>query len=163
MTNLTSAIRLNVPRSANGKRESWQNGVYTRQTNTYFSQGNHTLDELMAMIDDGFVATNAAGGMEDPKGMGIQVGIQYLREVKNGKFTGKIFKGPSGGDIQLTGYVPDVLNSIVAKSKIEFETQNPDQAKHPKNDCGGCGKYHKEVVFAGCGGPYMLLDNVILG
>ena len=48
MTNLTSAIRLGVPRTANGKRESWANGVYTRQTNTYFSAGNKTLDELMS-------------------------------------------------------------------------------------------------------------------
>jgi TldD protein len=118
---------------------------------------------MIAMIDDGFFATNAAGGMEDPKGMGIQVGIQYLKEVKNGKFTGRIFKGPAGGDIQLTGYVPDVLNSILAKSKIEFDSDAPDTAKHPVNDCGGCGKYHKELVFAGCGGTYMLLDQMTLG
>lgn len=163
MTNLTSALRLGIPRSANGKRESWQNGVYTRQTNTYFTPGDKTLDELVAMIDDGFVAMNAAGGMEDPKGMGIQVGIQFLKEVKNGKYTGRVFKGPAGGDIQLTGYVPDVLDSIVAKSKIEFDKSSPDSVQHPFNDCGGCGKYHKELVYAGCGGPYMLLKNVILG
>lgn len=163
MTNLTSAIRLGVPRTANGKRESWANGVYTRQTNTYFSAGNRTLEQLMTELGDGFLATHAAGGMEDPKGMGIQVGIAYLQEVKDGKLTGRIFKGPAGGDIQLTGYTPDVLNSIIAKSKIEFENSGPDQAKHPWNDAGGCGKYHKEFVFAGCGGPYMLLDQVILG
>jgi len=163
MTNLTSAIRLGVPRTANGKRESWANGVYTRQTNTYFSPGDKTLDQLMTDLGDGFLATHVAGGMEDPKGMGIQVGIAYLQEVKGGKLTGRVFKGPAGGDIQLTGYTPDVLNSIVAKSKIEFETGGPDQAKHPWNDAGGCGKYHKEIVFAGCGGPYILLDQVILG
>lgn len=163
MTNLTSAIRLGVPRSSNGKRESWQNGVYTRQTNTYFSAGDKTVAELVAMIDYGFVGMNAAGGMEDPKGMGIQVGVQYLKEVKDGKYTGKIFKGPAGGDIQITGYVPDVLNSIVAKSKIEANTSTPDTVKHPFNDCGGCGKYHKEIVYAGCGGPHMLLKNQILG
>lgn len=163
MTNLTSALRLGIPRSSNGKRESWQNGVYTRQTNTYFSPGDKTFDELLAMIDYGFVATNAAGGMEDPKGMGIQVGVQYLKEVKNGKYTGKAFKGPSGGDIQITGYVPDVLDSIVAKSKIEAEASTPDKARHPYNDCGGCGKYHKEIVYAGCGGPYMLLKDQIVG
>lgn len=163
MTNLTSAIRLGVDRSANGKRESWQNGVYTRQTNTYFSAGDKTLDELMVLLGDGYVALNAAGGMEDPKGMGIQVGIQYLKEVKGGKFTGKIVIGPAGGDIQLTGYVPDVLNSIVAKSKIEAEKTEKDKATHPFNDCGGCGKYHKEIVYAGCGGPYMLLKDMILG
>jgi TldD protein len=163
MTNLTSAIRLGVPRTANGKRESWANGVYTRQTNTYFSPGDRTLDQLMTELGDGFLATHCAGGMEDPKGMGIQVGIAYLQEVKDGKLTGRVFKGPAGGDIQLTGYTPDVLNSIVAKSKIECESNSPDQAKHPWNDAGGCGKYHKELVFAGCGGPYMLLDQVILG
>jgi TldD protein len=163
MTNLTSALRLGIPRSANGKRESWQNGVYTRQTNTYFSPGNSTFDELMAMIDYGFVAMNAAGGMEDPKGMGIQVGVQYLKEVKNGKYTGKFYKGPAGGDIQITGYVPDVLNAIVGKSKIEAHKAGADTVKHPLNDCGGCGKYHKEIVYAGCGGPHMLLKDQILG
>jgi TldD protein len=163
MTNLTSALRLGIPRTANGKRESWANGVYTRQTNTYFSAGDKTLDELMTDLKDGFLATHPAGGMEDPKGMGIQVGISFLQEVKSGKLTGRVFKGPAGGDIQMTGYTPDVLNQIVAKSKIEYDSKSPDKAKHPFNDAGGCGKYHKELVFAGCGGPYVLLDHVILG
>jgi TldD protein len=163
MTNLTSAIRLGVPRTANGKRESWANGVYTRQTNTYFSAGDLTLDEIMRQLGDGFLANQVAGGMEDPKGMGIQVGIQYLQEVKGGKLTGRVFKGPAGGDIQMTGYTPDVLSAIVAKTKIECQTKEPDRARHPFNDVGGCGKYHKELVHAGCGGPYMLLDPVILG
>jgi TldD protein len=163
MTNLTSAIRLGVPRTANGKRESWANGVYTRQTNTYFSAGDKTLDQLMDQMGDGFMALHPAGGMEDPKGMGIQVGISFLQEVKGGKLTGRVFKGPAGGDIQMTGYTPDVLNSILDKSKIEAETSAPDQARFPFNDPGGCGKYHKEFVFAGCGGPYLLLDQVILG
>jgi TldD protein len=163
MTNLTSAIRLGVPRTANGKRESWANGVYTRQTNTYFSPGKKTYNQLMVDLKDGFLALHPAGGMEDPKGMGIQVGISYLQEVKNGKLTGRVFKGPAGGDIQMTGYTPDVLNQIVDKSKIEFDSELPDRAKHPFNDAGGCGKYHKELVFAGCGGPFVLLDQVILG
>lgn len=155
MTNLTSALRLSVPRTANGKRESWANGVYTRQTNTYFSPGDRTYEDLLASIDDGFLATHPAGGMEDPKGMGIQVGISYLQEVKKGRLTGRVLKGPAGGDIQMTGYTPDILNSIVGKSKVD--------GKHPYNDAGGCGKYHKEFVFAGCGGPYLLLDHVTLG
>jgi TldD protein len=140
MTNLTSAIRLGVPRTANGKRESWANGVYTRQTNTYFSPGTQTLSQLMEDLKDGFLAMHPAGGMEDPKGMGIQVGISYLQEVKNGKLTGRVFKGPAGGDIQMTGYTPDVLNQIVGKSKIEFDSDSPDNAKYPFNDAGGCGK-----------------------
>ena len=163
MTNLTSALRLGIPRTANGKRESWANGVYTRQTNTYFSPGTKTFEEMLAELKDGFLALHPAGGMEDPKGMGIQVGIAFLEEVIDGKRTGKFLKGPAGGDIQMTGYTPDILNSILAKSKIEAESKDPDKVKHPFNDTGGCGKYHKEFVYAGCGGPYVLLDQVILG
>jgi hypothetical protein len=115
------------------------------------------------MMKDGFVATNSAGGMEDPKGMGIQVGVQFLKEVKDAKYTGRVFKGPAGGDIQFTGFVPEVLDSIVAKSKIEYESADADSAVHPHNDVGGCGKYHKEFVNAGCGGPYMLFKDIVLG
>ncbi|MGE4108500.1 MAG: TldD/PmbA family protein [Bacteriovoracia bacterium] len=163
MTNLTSAVRLGVPRTANGKRESWASGVYTRQTNTYFSPGEETYGQLLAQIEDGFLAVRPAGGMEDPKGMGIQVGMAYVKEVKGGKLTGRFFKGPTGGEIQMTGYTPEVLNSILGKSKIEAERAGPDQARFPYNDAGGCGKYHKELVFAGSGGPYMLMDQVVLG
>jgi TldD protein len=163
MTHLTSAIRLGIPRTANGKRESWSSGVYTRQTNTYFSPGSYTLQELIGKLGNGYIATQSAGGMEDPKGMGIQVGIAWLQEVKDGKLTGRVFRGPAGGDVQFTGYVPDVLQSIVAKSKIDAESLELDRSQFPPNDAGGCGKYHKEYVHAGCGGPWMLLDSVRLG
>jgi predicted Zn-dependent protease len=163
MTNLTSALRLGVPRTANGKRENWSRGVYTRQTNTYFSEGELTLEELMSQVDYGFLGMNAAGGMEDPKGMGIQVGIAYLEEIVNGELTGKVFRGPGGGAVQMTGYTPDYLNAILGKTKIEANRSGEDKAKHPLNKVGGCGKYHKEIVVAGSGGPYMLVDSVLLG
>ena len=100
--------------------------------------------------------------MEDPKGMGIQVGIAYLEEIKNGMLTGRIFKGPNGGGVQMTGYVPDYLNSILDKTKIEAFQSGKDSAVEPRNDVGGCGKYHKEGVAAGCGGTYLLVDNAFL-
>lgn len=163
MTHLISSLRLNVPRTANGKRENWTHGVYTRQTNTYFEPGDKTLEEMLSEIDYGFLATTPFGGMEDPKGMGIQVGMAYVEEIKDGKLTGKSFVAPNGGAIQMTGYVPDYLNRILAVSKIDFNSKDPDKSCHPWNEVGGCGKYHKEYVVAGCGGPYLLVDNVLLG
>ena len=62
----------------------------------------------------------------------------------------------------MTGYVPDYLNAILAKSKIEAHQEEMDESTHPWNEVGGCGKYHKEFVVAGCGGPYMLIDGVLL-
>lgn len=163
MTDLTSAFRLGVERSANGKREDFSHGMYSRQTNTYFEAGNDTYEELMAKMGDGFLASECFGGMEDPKGMGIQVGVQFLEEVKDGKLTGNTFVAPNGGAVQMTGNVPEYLNSILGASKIEAFSKDKDQSKHPWNEVGGCGKYHKEYVKAGCGGVYLLLDQVNLG
>ena len=163
MTNLTSALRLQVPRTANGKREAWSHGVYTRQTNTYFSQGEDTFEDMLKSVDYGFLAIYPHGGMEDPKGMGIQVGITVLEEIKDGELTGKYFRGPKGGAIQMTGYTPDYLNSIEKKSKIDAHIIEKDSSKHPLNKPGGCGKYHKEIVDAGSGGPFLLVNNVLVG
>jgi TldD protein len=157
MTDLTSAIRLNVPRTANGKRESWRRPLMTRQTNTYFTAGDKTVDELIGMVDDGFLARWASGGMEDPKGGSLTAGTSYLEEIKNGKLTGEIYLGPSGGHVELSDPVFTLLDRIVAKSKSAHEDNIPD------NKLGGCGKYHKEGVAAGCGGPFILWDSITCG
>ncbi len=163
MTSLSAAIHLDVPRTANGKRENWSHGVYTRQTNTYFEEGLLSFEEIIAKVDYGFLASYPFGGMEDPKAMGIQVGIAFLEEIRDGRLTGRSFKAPNGGAIQMTGYVPDYLKSIIAKTKIDaFSSEKDDSLKHPWNEVGGCGKYHKELVQAGCGGTYLLIDNALL-
>ena len=61
------------------------------------------------------------------------------REIKDGKFTGKVFS-----PIVLTGYVPDLLKSISMMSdKCELA------------GTGYCGKGHKEWVKVSDGGPYI--------
>jgi predicted Zn-dependent protease len=157
MTDLTSAQKLNVERTANGKRESWRRPLMSRQTNTYFTPGDKSLDELIAMVDDGFLAVNPYGGMEDPKGGSLTVGAAYFEEIKQGVLTGKKFLGPAGGHIEITDTVFDILDRIVAKSKVD------DDHQLPKTLLGGCGKYHKELVDAGVGGPYILWQSVACG
>jgi predicted Zn-dependent protease len=157
MTDLTSALKLNVPRTANGKRESWRRPLMTRQTNTYFTPGDKTLEELIGMVGEGYLAMWASGGMEDPKGGSLTAGTAYLEEIKDGKLTGEIYLGPSGGHVELSDPVFTLLNKIVAKSKSVHEKNVPE------NKFGGCGKYHKEGVPAGCGGPYILWENINCG
>ena len=96
MNDLMSAWRTGSDRQSNGKRESWRRPIMARQTNTYFTPGNHTFDELLSMIDYGFVADQAHGGMEDPKGMRLTAGTEFLREVRDGAFTGRGFLRPTG-------------------------------------------------------------------
>jgi predicted Zn-dependent protease len=157
MTDLTSATKLNVPRTANGKRESWRRPLMARQTNTYFTAGDKTVDELIGMVDDGYLARWASGGMEDPKGGSLTAGTSYLEEIKDGKLTGEIYLGPSGGHVELSDPVFTLLDRIVAKSKSAHDDNVPD------NKLGGCGKYHKEGVPAGCGGPFILWESITCG
>lgn len=157
MTDLTASLKLNVPRTANGKRESWRRPLMTRQTNTYFTPGDKTLEELIGMVKDGFLAKWASGGMEDPKGGSLTAGTAYLEEIKDGKLTGVLYLGPSGGHVELSDPVFTLLDRIVAKSKSVHKNNIPE------NKFGGCGKYHKEGVPAGCGGPFILWDSINCG
>jgi predicted Zn-dependent protease len=163
MSSLVGDINGPAARQSNGKRESWKRPLMPRQTNTYFTAGDKTLNELAELCGNGFIAEHAHGGMEDPKGMGLTAGTEYLEEVKNGKRTGKLFFGPQGGHIELSDPVPRLLNSILAKSVISEEDPLNENGSEPINKWGGCGKYHKEGVEAGCGGPWILWEGITCG
>jgi TldD protein len=137
INDLQSAIFLGVNPTGNGRRESYERKAYTRMTNTYFEAGNDTLEDMIASIDYGILLENGSSGMEDPKNWGIQCMVNIGREIKNGKLTGKIFS-----PICLSGYVPDLLNSI---SMISDDLH--------LSGCGYCGKGYKEWVKVSDGGP----------
>ena len=140
LTDLRSATVLNMPRSANGRRESFERKVYSRMSNTFFATGDTSFEEMLASLDDGLYLKKSSSGMEDPKGWGIQVGINLAREVKNGRFTEKIYS-----PMTMTGYIPDLLNSI---------TQVGDTLGFMGGG-GSCGKGHKEMVRVSAGGPHL--------
>jgi len=138
ITDLYSATRLGIPRSANGRRESVQRKAYARMSNTFFAAGASTLDELISGLDDGLLVCRALNGMEDPKGWGIQIWSNFAREIKHGRLTGTVYS-----PIALTGYVPDLLADVSGISDtIEWSS-------------GSCGKGWKEIVPVGSGGPYL--------
>ncbi len=139
MCDALSAARLGVKPTGNGRRESYERKAYTRMTNTYFQGGEHTPEEMIASIEDGFLLECPSSGMEDPKNWGIQCMVTTAKEIKNGKLTGKIYS-----PIVLTGYVPDLLKSVTMMGRaVELA------------GCGHCGKGHKEWVKVSDGGPYM--------
>ena len=140
ITDLHSATVCNIPRSPNGRRQDFSRKTYVRMSNTFFGRGNTPVADLFKQVEDGIYLEKVSSGMEDPKGWGIQVTCQYGHEVKNGEFTGRMF-APVG----ITGFVPEVLNSITAVG----------------NDLilggGTCGKGHKELVPVSDGGPHLLM------
>ena len=134
-----TALSLKTKSTGNGRRENFERKAYTRMTNTFFEGGNDKVEDMIASIEYGFMLENATCGMEDPKNWGIQCMVNVAREIKDGKFTGKIFS-----PIVLSGYVPDLLKSI---SMMSGEVK--------LGGGGFCGKGHKEWVKVSDGGPYI--------
>jgi TldD protein len=140
ITDFYSATALDIPRSANGRRQDYSRKAYARMSNTYFDAGTSTLEEMLAQVDHGIYLDKWSSGMEDPQGWGIQVTCHYGHEIKGGRITDRVFS-----PIGISGYVPDVLQSISAVST------------GLSLDAGTCGKGHKESVPVASGGPHLLL------
>jgi TldD protein len=139
LTDLASAHKLRLPRSANGRRESYARKAYARMTNTFFANGDNSPEEMIASVKNGLYLRHATNGMEDPQAWGIQVEGLWAEEIKNGKLTGKVYS-----PVIMTGFVPELLKSISMVG----------------NDCfisglGMCGKGHKEWVKNTTGGPHL--------
>lgn len=140
ISDLFSSHSLGAARSANGRRESFEHKIYTRMSNTFFGRGDTPVRDMIASVDHGVYLQHSSSGMEDPKGWGMQVTSHYGEEIRNGKFTGRIF-----APIGITGYVPDILQSVSAVGD-DFDLSG-----------GTCGKGHKEWVPVSSGGPHLKL------
>ena len=141
LSDLFSAHSLHIPRSANGRRESFERKVYARMSNTFFARGDTPIQQMIESVERGIYLHQTSSGMEDPKGWGMQVTSHYGQEILNGKTTGRLF-APVG----ITGYVPDILESISAVGD-DFALS-----------AGTCGKGHKEWVPISSGGPHLKLE-----
>ena len=108
-------------------------------TNTYFEKGTSKLEDMIKSIKHGYYLAETNNGMEDPKNWQIQCTAEYGLEIKDGKFTGNIVS-----PVVISGYVPDVLESISMVSD-EFRLDG----------AGYCGKGHKEWVRVCDGGPHL--------
>lgn len=134
-----SSLQLHYPTTGNGKRESYKRKAYCRMTNTFFEGRGDKLEDMIQSIDHGYLLEGAHSGMEDPKNWGIQCVANKGREIKDGKLTGKVVS-----PVYLTGYVPDLLDSISAMSDgLEM------------SGSGYCGKGWKEWVKVSTGGTYI--------
>ncbi|MCX5775928.1 MAG: TldD/PmbA family protein [Firmicutes bacterium] len=133
----TSALQLGVKPTGNGRRQEFSHKTYTRMTNTYFEAGKSTLDEMIKSVEYGYYIAKTNNGMEDPKNWGIQCAALYGKEIKNGKFTGKMIS-----PVVMSGFVLDLLKSITMIS-----------GDFTLSGSGHCGKGYKEWVRVSDGGP----------
>ena len=139
ISDVIAANELKTKATGNSRRESPYRKAYTRMTNTFFEPGKDKLEDMIKSVKHGYMLFETNNGMEDPKNWNIQCVAEYGKEIKNGKFTGKIVS-----PVVMSGYVPDLLMSISAVSD-DFTIIG----------AGHCGKGHKEWVPVSDGGPYL--------
>ncbi|MCA9729677.1 MAG: TldD/PmbA family protein, partial [Candidatus Eisenbacteria bacterium] len=138
LTDLFSSGATGIRRTGNGRRQSFGNKAYARMSNTFFGPGDMAPGEMLASLEHGIHLAGFQSGIEDPHGWGIQFTCNRGYEIKNGRRTGRVFS-PVG----VTGYVPDILNSISQVGNMV--------RLHP----GTCGKGYKEYVPVAAGGPHL--------
>lgn len=139
ISDLLSAMRLGTKPTGNGKRESFERKAYSRMTNTFFAPGKDKLEDMISSVKHGYLLEKMSSGMEDPKNWGIQCWILYGKEIRDGKVTDRVV-----APVLMTGYVPDLLQSIsMVSGELEL------------SGTGACGKGYKEFVKVSSGGPYI--------
>ena len=65
MQDRLNAKLMGVPRTGNGRRESYAHLPMPRMTNTYMLPGDYAAEEIIASVDKGIYAVNFGGGQVD--------------------------------------------------------------------------------------------------
>jgi TldD protein len=107
-----------------------------RMSNTYLHPLDHTLEELVEGVHDGYLVTAGHMGGESDYNGEFTIGTGYCQKIEQGALTEERFKGPV-----ITGNAFEVLNHIHAIGNRElFEVR-----------AATCGK--TQPAFVGVGGP----------
>lgn len=115
-----------------------------RMTNTYIAPGKASKDDLLKEMQNGVLVMGSRGGMG---GEDFTFNAMYGFLVENGKLTQPI------KNFTLTGNLFATLKNIVACSR-ELKVDS---------SAGGCGKAGQMPLPVGLGGPYVLVNNALIG
>ncbi|MCA9486840.1 TldD/PmbA family protein [Candidatus Woesearchaeota archaeon] len=138
---------LGFEHASNARIESFDHKHYVRMSNTYFEAADKSEEELFSQVEDGIYITDSSGGMEDPKGWGVQIQGNFGQRIRNGKLVDEYYDG-----FTITGFLPEIISNIKGIGK-EITIEGG----------GMCGKGHKEWVRVSEGGPQLLISGVTLG
>ena len=133
MHNKDSARHFDVKPTGNARAYEFSDEPLIRMRNTAFVPGNHTLEEMIASIDDGYYLVKTGNGQADSTSE-FMFAITMGYEIKNGKL-GRAIK-----DTTISGVAFDVLKTIdMISSDMSWSS------------AGMCGK--KQLIPVGMGGP----------
>ncbi len=100
------SMRTGYDRTGSGRRQSYKYAPASRMRNTYIEAGDHSLDDILATIDNGIYCKKMGGGSVKPGTGEFNFSAQESYLIKNGKID-RPLKGAT-----LIGTGPEVLKKI---------------------------------------------------
>ncbi len=141
-----NAKLMGVEPTGNGRRESYAHIPMPRMTNTYMLNGEDTLEDMIASVDDGLYAVNFDGGQVDITSGKFVFSANEAYLIKNGKITTPV-KGATliGSGDEALKKISMVANDLKLDSGV-----------------GVCGKDGQSVPV-GVGQPSLKIDELTVG
>jgi len=141
-----SAAHYKVPRTGNGRRESFRFPPVPRMRNTYMLAGPHSPEEIIASVPKGLYAEMFSNGQVNIGAGEFTFYLKHGRRIENGKL------GPVVKDANLIGSGPKVLEAVqMAGSDLKIESTG-----------GACGKDGQRVPV-GFGLPTLKVGAISIG
>ncbi len=106
MTDIRSAKKLGLPRTGNGRRESYRYPPLVRMSNTYILAGETPPEEIIRATKYGIYCKSFSGGQVDPTSGTFTFTVREAYLIENGELTVPV-RGAT-----LIGNGPEVLKTI---------------------------------------------------
>jgi len=144
MTNIETASIENTKSNGSARAENFACSPIVRMSNTFFLPGKDKHKDMLTDFS-GYYLKGFAGGMVDPSIGTFMFGIKQAIKYKTGEIVGE-FKQAS-----ISGNILTYLNNVTKIGNL----QNIEGA-------GFCGK-NNQIVYVGDGGPFLKINNVMIG
>lgn len=141
-----TAAKMGEQPTGNARAVHFNHPPIVRMTNTYIEQGQDTFEEMIKEIKLGVLAVDAIGGQTAMEMFTFSAAYGYM--IRDGAVAELV------RDVVLTGNVFETLLNI---------DRIGDQVAWYPNGPGGCGKGNQHPLRVGLGGPYIRIQNCVVG
>ena len=133
--------------TGNGRAVDYRFEPICRMRNTYFTQGDLTVDEALELLGKGVYACSTVGGQASIEGTFMFKAVRgYWVEGGEPKYAFR--------DVAITGHILDFLKNVRGRCR---------DLKVYSGYFGGCGKAMQGPLPVGLGGPHILLEEAVFG
>lgn len=140
-----TAARMGEQPTGNARAVGYQHHPIVRMTNTYIDRGDNTFEDMIKDLKLGLYALDMVGGQTSMEMFTFSAAYGYM--IRDGE------RAELVRDVVLTGNVFETLMNV---DMIGDTVQLPSVG-------GGCGKGGQAPLPVGFGGPYVRIQNVVVG